>query len=220
MSRRKVYIVTIIATIAVLLLYFYKFHIGLSDSQSDWGNFATFVTGLITPLLAFLNILVFIDLTRSIESDRQKSEEDKQAEEKRRHDQELQHQKEMMMLQLRVDEINKLDQAIGDALTPSNITYKDNVPHPVIYALMYVNSFMNSKLQLFEFDSDLQRVEFERHFIKLHNILGEYCKKFKDPNTELKGSDLQGFIDERFDIIKNLFAIALNKEVKWLDKLI
>ncbi len=218
MTKKKVYIIVFLATLIVLVLYFYRFHEGLSDSQSDWGNFASFITGLITPILAFLNILVFIDLTRSIEKNRQRSEQEKIENEKKRHNQELQHQKDLILFQLRVDEINRLDKTIGDALTPSEIRYKDNIPHPVIYALTYVNSFLVTKIQLFHFSSKKQQEEFEKHFIKLKKVLEKYCIKLKDPQSVIIIDDIQGLIDERFDIVRNLFAITLNKDIKWLDQ--
>ena len=69
-SKKHVYILTLMVLVGVLIAYFYQFHNGLSQSPSDWGNFADYICGLLTPLLALLNIIVFIDLTKSIENNR------------------------------------------------------------------------------------------------------------------------------------------------------
>ena len=79
-SKKYVYILTLMVLVGVLVAYFYQFHNGLSQSPSDWGNFANYVCGLLTPLLALLNIIVFIDLTKSIENNRLAIERTKDSE--------------------------------------------------------------------------------------------------------------------------------------------
>lgn len=51
-SKKHVYILTLMVLVGVLIAYFYQFHNGLSQSPSDWGNFADYICGLLTPLLA------------------------------------------------------------------------------------------------------------------------------------------------------------------------
>jgi tyrosyl-tRNA synthetase len=50
----KNYVCTIVAilSIGVLLTYFYQFHVGLSNRQSDWSDFATFFASTLSPVLA------------------------------------------------------------------------------------------------------------------------------------------------------------------------
>ena len=99
-SKRNVYIITAIIFAGIAAAYFFQFHNGFSQSPADWGTFADYIGGLISPLLALLNIIVFIDLTKSIEQNRLAIEKDKDKEEKYRHQKDLEHQRQIQIFQL------------------------------------------------------------------------------------------------------------------------
>lgn len=77
--------------------------------------FANYVCGLLTPLLALLNIIVFIDLTKSIENNRLAIERTKDSEQELRHLREVEHQKQMLIFQLRIEEVRRFDFVLENA---------------------------------------------------------------------------------------------------------
>ena len=54
--------------IATMLLYWSVFRFGLSTQMSDWGNFGSYFSGLIMPILTAINITVFVKMTKEISS--------------------------------------------------------------------------------------------------------------------------------------------------------
>lgn len=62
MTKKGTIYITVTVLTCVLTLYFSQFHEGLSRSSSDWGVFADFVSGTLSPLLAFININYFINI--------------------------------------------------------------------------------------------------------------------------------------------------------------
>ena len=121
-SKNHVYISTLMVLVGVLIAYFYQFHNGLSQSPSDWGNFADYICGLLTPLLALLNIIVFIDLTKSIENNRLAVEKAKDKEQELRHQRDIEHQKQMLVFQLRVEEVRRFDSVLENVFSKNTAT--------------------------------------------------------------------------------------------------
>lgn len=159
-SKKYVYILTLMVLVGVLVAYFYQFHNGLSQSPSDWGNFANYVCGLLTPLLALLNIIVFIDLTKSIENNRLAIERTKDSEQELRHLGDVEHQKQMLIFQLRIEEVRRFDFVLENAFFSNADEYHEGMPCSLVKALSYIESFICNKIDLFDFNSDDEKEKF------------------------------------------------------------
>lgn len=57
----------LVATVAVLLSYRSKFHGPLSGVAADWGNFGSYLNGVLSPILLFLTLIY---LARTLQSQR------------------------------------------------------------------------------------------------------------------------------------------------------
>lgn len=65
----KPLVVASIFVVTVLGFYFYKFHVGLSKENGDWGTFGDFFGGVMNPILGFINLfLLSTTLTLQIKS--------------------------------------------------------------------------------------------------------------------------------------------------------
>ena len=159
-SKKHVYILTLMVLVGVLIAYFYQFHNGLSQSPSDWGNFADYICGLLTPLLALLNIIVFIDLTKSIENNRRTIERAKDSEQELRHLRDVEHQKQMLIFQLRIEEVRRFDSVLENAFFSNADEYHGGMPCSLVKALSYIESFIRNKIDLFDFNSDDEKEKF------------------------------------------------------------
>lgn len=138
MTKNKTICITVIVMACILTLYFSQFHEGLSRSSSDWGAFADFVSGTLSPLLAFLNIMVFIDLTKSIEGNRLSIEKEKDREQELRHKRDIEHQKQMQLFQFRIEEIRRLDTVLESTFFSGINDYHANVPMDLVKTLSYL----------------------------------------------------------------------------------
>lgn len=170
-SKKHVYILTLMVLVGVLIVYFYQFHNGLSQSPSDWGNFADYICGLLTPLLALLNIIVFIDLTKSIENNRLAVEKAKDKEQELRQQRDIEHQKQMLVFQLRVEEIRRFDSVLENVFFSNADEYHGGMPCSLVKALSYIDSFIRNKIDLFDFNSDDEKEKFIRKLMEGHYML-------------------------------------------------
>ena len=68
MKRFKVFIYLAIAlcTSLVVGFYFWNFHGDFSCQVKDWSDFGTYISGLLMPLLAIINIVILVELTIAI----------------------------------------------------------------------------------------------------------------------------------------------------------
>lgn len=210
-SKKHVYILTLMVLVGVLIVYFYQFHNGLSQSPSDWGNFADYICGLLTPLLALLNIIVFIDLTKSIENNRLAVEKAKDKEQELRQQRDIEHQKQMLVFQLRVEEVRRFDSVLENVFFSNADKYHGGMPCSLIKALSYIESFIRNKIDLFDFNSDDEKEKFIRKLMEGHYMLKSLMDNMLNLENKIKGSELKEFLDFKAYIIKRLYKLALNK---------
>lgn len=163
--------------VGVLIVYFCQFHNGLSQSPSDWGNFADYICGLLTPLLALLNIIVFIDLTKSIENNRLAVEKVKDNEQELRHQRDIEHQKQMLVFQLRVEEVRRFDSVLENVFFSNTDEYHGGIPLSMVKAATYIESFIRNKIDLFDFKSNKEKEMFIKELKDGHRILKELLDK-------------------------------------------
>ena len=209
-SKKHVYILTLMVLVGVLIAYFYQFHNGLSQSPSDWGNFADYICGLLTPLLALLNIIVFIDLTKSIENNRLAVEKAKDKEQELRHQRDIEHQKQMLVFQLRVEEVRRFDSVLENVFFSNADEYHGEMPCSLVKALSYIESFIRNKIDLFDFNSDDEKEKFIRKLMEGHYMLKSLMDNMSNLENKIKGSELKEFLDFKAYIIKELYKLTLN----------
>lgn len=210
-SKKHVYILTLMVLVGVLIAYFYQFHNGLSQSPSDWGNFADYICGLLTPLLALLNIIVFIDLTKSIENNRLAVEKAKDKEQELRHQRDIEHQKQMLVFQLRVEEVRRFDSVLENVFFSNADEYHGGILLSMVKAATYIESFIRNKIDLFDFKSDKEQETFINKLKDGHHILNELLDKMVNSEHAMTKSDLIVFLDFKADIIKWLYKMTLNR---------
>jgi len=58
--------------IVCIILYFCLFNGQLSENSADWGNFGSYISGTIVPLLTIINIWLFYKLTVAVENNTNK----------------------------------------------------------------------------------------------------------------------------------------------------
>lgn len=210
-SKKYVYILTLMVLVGVLVAYFYQFHNGLSPSSSDWGNFADYVCGLLTPLLALLNIIVFIDLTKSIEKNRLAAERFKDSEQEIRHLRDVEHQKQMLIFQLRVEEVRRFDAVLENVFFSNADEYHGGIPFSMVKTATYIETFLSNKIDLFDFKSDKEKETFINKLKDGHYILKELLDKMANLENKMNSSDLKPFLDFKADIIQRLYKLTLDR---------
>ena len=65
MNKKKVLLITAIATVVIICVYVFFVHNNTNNfRENNVIYFASFFSGIIVPILALLNILVFIDISK------------------------------------------------------------------------------------------------------------------------------------------------------------
>ncbi|TFG38058.1 MAG: hypothetical protein E4H46_00510 [Desulfobacterales bacterium] len=54
---RLLALLVVVLALVVLGLYFFKFHVSLSEQSADWGNFGSYINGVLSPILLFLTLI-------------------------------------------------------------------------------------------------------------------------------------------------------------------
>lgn len=210
-SKRYVYYATASVALIIAAIYFYHFHNGFSQSPADWSSFADYICGLLSPLLALLNIIVFIDLTKSIEQNRFAIEKDKDKEEEYRHKKDIEHQRQMQIFQLRVEEIHRLDNILENTFSSNIQDYHANIPASLIMSLTYIESFTRNKIDIFV-KSKEEKELLSKLFLELHHILNEQALKMRDINYQVDKNSITLYLDTKAKIFKELYALTLGNK--------
>ncbi len=185
---RTINALILISIVVILTFYFAVFHEGISHDQSLWGDFSTYFSGLIMPILSIINIYVFIKLTRSI------SDEDG-----RRAKIQIQVQKNMTLMQLRVNEIRELDKMLSSAFVPSKEDVIDSY-RSIVVCIAYLDNFIHTRLSLFGLD---EKSELFQSLNELYNGISIYYGKIKKV-TRLDSSDITPLLKKKDEVIKGL----------------
>lgn len=210
-SKRYVYYATASVALIIVAIYFYHFHNGFSQSPADWSSFADYICGLLSPLLALLNIIVFIDLTKSIEQNRFAIEKEKDKEEEYRHKKDIKHQRQMQIFQLRVEEIHRLDNILENTFSSNIQDYHANIPASLIMSLTYIESFSRNKIDIFV-KSKEEKELLSKLFLELHHILNEQALKMRDINYQVDKNSMTLYLDTKAKIFKELYALTLGNK--------
>lgn len=75
MTKKTIYILVVISTVAILLPYILQFMGSeVSSNTADWSNFSTYINGLIMPILTIANLMILVNVNNSIKGNNDKGE--------------------------------------------------------------------------------------------------------------------------------------------------
>ncbi|MFM2345068.1 MAG: hypothetical protein RLZZ210_1681, partial [Pseudomonadota bacterium] len=57
-KKYSLYIIAVMLILIPIIFYIYNFSYGISNKTSDWANFGTFLSGIYTPILSILTLLL------------------------------------------------------------------------------------------------------------------------------------------------------------------
>lgn len=191
--------ILLVAASIVLGVYWMVFHEGFSYNSADWGNFGSYFNGLLMPILTFVNIFVFINISMKLSA-----LDDKRAEE------EAEGQKNLMLMQFRKKEIDNFERVLNEALVPSSqfVISKEALARPIILADMYLQTFLKSKLSLFNLSEEN---EITQSISKLKTEINCYHKKFIGEKN-LDGNDIANLLELKSIIVRGLQNITIKSE--------
>lgn len=157
MNTRIILIITVVTLIVInLFLTFVK--------SSSLMEFGLFFNAFMMPILTAINIFVFVRLTNSI------SEKDTVQSEK-----ELSFQKQLLLIQFQKAEIETFEKTMYNVFSIKSISdYKEYVNEnsfSVLNAIYYLDSFIKTKLTLFDLNKESK---ISNDITDLGSLLGEY----------------------------------------------
>lgn len=190
----------LVALIGVSILYFARFHYGITNDINNWGNVGSFFGGVITPIMSAINIIVFIEISLQISK-----WDDKRAEENAKS------QKTLLLMQFRKKEIENFENVMNEAFVPRvEMSFNAQVKAiPIVYASLYVQSFLTTKLNLFELKEDDEIV---KKIINLSNIIVQYNQEFVKAEGNVENNLIKKVLVLRSEIVDELQKIALNAD--------
>ena len=147
-------ILTIIS-ISVIILYFNKFHYGLSSDQQDWGNFGAYISGTIVPILTIVNIWVFYRLTSAI---------DRHDEERKQKD--LNHQRKIIVAQFRQKELDNIANILNSVFAE---TSREKISQSIVNATWRIEGLIR-QVSIFPIMVDNS---VKKEVLELLNLLNE-----------------------------------------------
>ena len=194
-------IILLMIIFIVLGMYWIVFHDGLSYNSEDWGYFGSYFNGLLTPILTFINIFVFVGISMKLSV-----LDDKRAEK------ESEGQKKLMLMQFRKKEIDSFEMVLNQALIPSSqvVISKEALARPIVLADLYLQTFLKSKLSLFNLTTNCKIAQ---SISELKKELNNYHAKFVG-DQDLCKNDILRLLELQSSIISYLQTITIDATVK------
>lgn len=153
--KKYVYGTIIVCLILVVFLYLGHFHNGLSNQMHDWSDFGNYFTGLLSPLLTIINIVVLVELTIAV-SDADKS----------RTSAGIKAQKDLLLLQMRRQSIESFSQIMNHYF--NNKYLEEDTKRVVAHVSEYLQTFIKTDLQYFDFGEKTNIVKHKIDSLKLN----------------------------------------------------
>lgn len=194
MKRNNINIIMAAIFIIVVGLYFCKFHFGLSDCHSKWSEFGDYFNGLLSPILAAINIYVFIRLTKVIDENDDRRQ--KRAEE---------HEKSMILMQFRKSELDYLSNLLQQSMLIKADNNRYTMVEPMMLALTYIETFLQTKLELFGL-TEASPVTIKIQ--ELYECLNEMSQLMLN-NIKVEKQNVLKFLNLKNEIILSLQKITL-----------
>lgn len=193
---KKIPYVIILSVIAILFLYFFTFHNGLSSDSNEWNNFASYFNGIINPIIMIINVFVFIKLTKAV------SDEDR-----KRTKMQIDVQRDIAIMQLRMQEINTMSSVLNGAFVPNasgnSILEKGK---PIVFALSYIECFVTSKLTLFSLNKESETT---KKIEELLNKMNAYYYLF-NKKLPIEKQTMIDLLTVRSEVLNSLQNITIN----------
>lgn len=194
MNTRIALLITI-ATLIVINLFL------TFVNSSSWIEFSVFFNGVLMPILTALNVFVFVKLTNIISK-----------KEEIRSEKELSYQKQLLLMQFRKAEIEAFEKSFDNVFLFKNVAeytdYTSDVSFSVMNALVYLNSFLNTKLSLFNLNKN-SKVAIDITNYSL--LLKEYHDSLKEKKFPSK-EEYDKMFALKDSIIQSLQMITLNSD--------
>lgn len=194
MNTRIALLITI-ATLIVINLFL------TFVNSSSWIEFSVFFNGVLMPIITAINVFVFVKLTNIISK-----------KEEIRSEKELSYQKQLLLMQFRKAEIEAFEKTIDNVFLFKNVAeytdYTSDVSFSVMNALVYLNSFLNTKLSLFNLNKN-SKVAIDITNYSL--LLKEYHDCLKEKNFPRK-EEYDKMFALKDSIIQSLQMITLNSD--------
>lgn len=169
MTRLKlvIYFVTVICTLFVVAIYLFHFHGGFSNQSTDWSNFGNYFNGLLSPLLAIVNIIILIELTIAISNiDRNRTKA------------EIQSQTNLLLIQMRRQSIETFCQIMNNYFDNRYIKEDRGKSDSVVSD--YLQRFIDIDLKYFDFgDSGLVKNKISHLKTAISIIHGDIETKYQ-----------------------------------------
>ena len=153
--KKYIYGTIFICLILVVFLYLGHFHDGLSNQMSDWSDFGNYFTGLLSPLLTIINIVVLVELTIAV-SDADKS----------RTSAGIKAQKDLLLLQMRRQSIESFSQIMNHYF--NNKYLEEDTKRVVAHVSEYLQTFIKTDFQYFDFGEKTNIVKRKIEWLKLN----------------------------------------------------
>ncbi len=194
LKRNRIYLIMATIFVIVVGLYLCKFHFGLSDSHSNWSEFGDYFNGLLSPILTAINIYVFIRLTKVIDENDDKRQQ--RAEE---------HEKSMKLMQFRKSELDSLSNLLQQSMLIKVENNRYTMVEPMMLALTYIETFLQTKLELFgltETSATTLKIQ------ELHKCLNDISQLMLN-NIKVDKQIVLKFLNLKNEIILSLQKITL-----------
>jgi hypothetical protein len=181
------------ATIVAYLIKFTDHQV--SSKSSDWGVFGDYFGGILNPITASLNIIVFIYLTKVIAETEQKT-----------HQRNLEYQKNLTLSELKHSSYSELTSQL-DSLSNRILNSKDGMRFQTILLMTYIHGFFQNMSHLFPLFNDTDNT---RPLIEsLNSIVStlELIEKGDGKNNELTSQlkdNVKIYYSEKLILIKKL----------------
>lgn len=199
--KKYIYGTIIVCLILVVFLYLGHFHNGLSNQMHDWSDFGNYFTGLLSPLLTIINIVVLVELTIAV-SDADKS----------RTSAEIKAQKDLLLLQMRRQSIESFSQIMNHYF--NNKYLEEDTKRVVAHVSEYLQTFIKTDLQYFDFGEKTNIVKHKIDSLKLNIDIvhdGIVNKRELDQDRYLKIFELR---DEILQVLQLNALELVNTDTK------
>ena len=199
--KKYIYGTIIVCLILVVFLYLGHFHNGLSNQMHDWSDFGNYFTGLLSPLLTIINIVVLVELTIAV-SDADKS----------RTSAGIKAQKDLLLLQMRRQSIESFSQIMNHYF--NNKYLEEDTKRVVAHVSEYLQTFIKTDLQYFDFGEKTNIVKHKIDSLKLNIDIvhdGIVNKRELDQDRYLKIFELR---DEILQVLQLNALELVNTDTK------
>lgn len=189
MKTTPVIFLMLLGTLITLTIYFYFLHGEVSSNSQDWASFGNYLSGVLMPLLASINIWVFIRLTQTINHSQNEFQKNESTRQNERHRNELEQQRRIIITQMRQNEITLLTKTLDNSFIPENNSLSDKhfmfqtTKNNLLKSTILIDSFLTERQPLFPLEHNSRAY---KSLIELHKMISEIHDNFDNLDYEIK----------------------------------